>query len=163
MAVFVWVVKQCQIYFGRHERRMGAAGKPLDHRKAHLGKIPEDGLHERHTDAFHDRKRQAHGELSGNVLGVAQHVVLGRANGLQNGPGMGIKAVPGGGCFHPARLALEQSGSKVRLEVGDMVADRRLSHCKMAGGMGKIAVFEDRDEIGELPDVHDIGILIFRT
>ena len=61
---------------------------------------------------------------------------------------------PGGGRRHPVRAALEQLLMQLFLELRDLHAERRLHDIQTLGRAGDRAVFEQRDEILNLLQVH---------
>ena len=100
------------------------------------------GLHR----AEHDRPAQAAARL---VDGVARRLRPG-----QRGARLGQERAPGVGQLDAVRGAVKQHRPEILLEVAHAGRDRRLDDVQPVGCAGEAALFSDRDEGGELTQLH---------
>ncbi len=110
-----------------------------------------------HTDGFDDGVGHGDADLAHRLVGHVADVRLGGAQAAEQRLGVLIEAPAGRGRLHPAGQAGEQLHAQVRLQVGDVVADRGLGDVAVLGGVGKVLLFEHRAEVLQLSHVHRIG------
>ena len=60
----------------------------------------------------------------------------------------------GGGRHDASRCALEQLGAELRLELPDLMRERRLGDVELLGRAGEVAVAGDRLGVAELTNLH---------
>ena len=60
----------------------------------------------------------------------------------------------GGGQLHAAAVALEQRHAQLRLELADLLTQRRLGDVQTLGRTPEVRLLRDRDEVAEVAELH---------
>ena len=94
----------------------------------------------------------AEARLAGDLVAARRHVGGDVVELVQDPPGPldDERALVG----EPAALAVDERDAELALEAGDVAGDVRLHGVQGAGGGGERAVVGDRDEGGELAEIH---------
>ena len=120
--------------------------------------VPDPDVAREQADGHREHRRDL--ELTRLERERLAHAAAAALDGAHRGPRLGQERPPRGRERDAARQPLDQAPVQLFLERTDVLRQRRLRDADRAGGAREGPLVDDRDEAGELAEVHSLSLSV---